>query len=105
MISWLASLLLPQINHFSGTLMMAKYGLPVSHSYTRRHSATSGDGLLVVPDRGENVAYLAFRNGSTFQTEGEAHALGFGFCPYLTPKIGVPPLEIDSNGAPWIPSE
>ncbi len=66
------------------------------------HSATLGDGLLVVPDVGENVAYLAFKQGSMFQTNGEAHACGFGFCPYLSKKMGAATIELEPDAASWI---
>jgi len=69
------------------------------------HSKTFGEGLLVVPDLGKNVAYLAFKTGSTFSTKGEAHDLGFGFCPYLTTKTADLTIEIEPDASAWVPSK
>jgi hypothetical protein len=65
-------------------------------------STTHGDGIVVVPDAIDGLAYLAFTSQARYVTTAEAHALGFGFCPYLTTQPAATAILLEPDAENWV---
>jgi hypothetical protein len=63
-----------------------------------------GEGLLIVPDSVEGLAYISFINGDHYETKDEAHKLGFGYSQFLKPRQPKNEIELDVTDEIWLKS-